>query len=221
MGRSAPLANGGMAVRGTSSCCSTRSAHRGARTVVWDEFYHGHARSLWSYIAATPLPFALIQLAAIATLALFTFARRRAPIRSRRRAANLAARVHRHDGRTLRTRRRAAAALSRSAAHVRRRLLDAAGLPLRQTTRGCRASRRSVWRWATASPATLARARAASADPALTPRQAVAARGRTPDPCGAVARRARADNEIDVHISNMSRATPAASSPRSSSGRPR
>ena len=55
----------------------------GTRTVLWDEFYHGHTRSFWSYLADTPFFFAILQLAAIVGVALFTYARRRRPIRER------------------------------------------------------------------------------------------------------------------------------------------
>ena len=34
-----------------------------ARRILWDEHYHGHSRSLWSYAAGTPLPWLGAQLA--------------------------------------------------------------------------------------------------------------------------------------------------------------
>jgi Domain of unknown function (DUF4350) len=52
------------------------------RVVVWDEYYHGYARGFWSYLANTPLSAALAQLGVIAAAALFTFSRRRGPIRT-------------------------------------------------------------------------------------------------------------------------------------------
>ncbi len=54
-----------------------------AATVIWDERYHGHARSMWSYIARTPLPWALAQIGLIALAAAATFSRRRGPVRPR------------------------------------------------------------------------------------------------------------------------------------------
>lgn len=51
------------------------------RTVLWDEHYHGHSRTLWSYIAATPLPWAGAQLALIALAAALAFSRRHGPVR--------------------------------------------------------------------------------------------------------------------------------------------
>jgi hypothetical protein len=53
------------------------------RAIVWDEFYHGQRRSLWSYVIATPLPWGLAQLALVAGVAAMMFLPRRTPIRER------------------------------------------------------------------------------------------------------------------------------------------
>jgi hypothetical protein len=53
----------------------------GDRTIVWDEFYHGQRRSLWSYARPTPLPWALAQLALAALVAGAMYVRRRMPVR--------------------------------------------------------------------------------------------------------------------------------------------
>ena len=53
------------------------------RRILWDEFYHGQRRSLWSYASRTPLPWALAQIALVALVAGAMFARRRGPIRAR------------------------------------------------------------------------------------------------------------------------------------------
>jgi Domain of unknown function (DUF4350) len=53
------------------------------RQIVWDEFYHGQRRSLWSYVARTPLPWGLAQIALAALVAGAMFVRRRLPIRDR------------------------------------------------------------------------------------------------------------------------------------------
>jgi Domain of unknown function (DUF4350) len=55
----------------------------GPRRVLWDEHYHGERRSLWSYLAATPLPWAALQLGIMAVVAVAGAARRRGPIWSR------------------------------------------------------------------------------------------------------------------------------------------
>ena len=53
------------------------------RRVVWDEHSHGYSRSLWSYAASTPLPWAALQLGVLGAAALLTFSRRFGPIRPR------------------------------------------------------------------------------------------------------------------------------------------
>ena len=50
------------------------------RTVLWDEFYHGQRRSLYSYAKQTPLPWAAAQLALVMLVAGAIYARRRAPV---------------------------------------------------------------------------------------------------------------------------------------------
>jgi hypothetical protein len=49
--------------------------------VLWDEYFHGMRRSLSSYFAETPLPWAGLQIACAFAAALFTFSRRSGPIR--------------------------------------------------------------------------------------------------------------------------------------------
>jgi hypothetical protein len=51
------------------------------RAIVWDEFYHGQRRSLWSYTRQTPLPWLLAQLGVVALVAAAMFVRRRRPVR--------------------------------------------------------------------------------------------------------------------------------------------
>jgi MoxR-like ATPase len=53
----------------------------GERTILWDEHYHGYGRSLWSYAAGTPLPWAAAHLALLAVAALLTWSRRPGPVR--------------------------------------------------------------------------------------------------------------------------------------------
>lgn len=53
----------------------------GARTILWDEYYHGYDRGLISYFATTQISTAFAQMALIAMMALFTFSRRRGPVR--------------------------------------------------------------------------------------------------------------------------------------------
>src|SRR5262249_35104766 len=53
------------------------------RTILWDEFYHGQRRSLYSYAKQTPLPRAAAHLALVLVVAGAMYARRRAPILER------------------------------------------------------------------------------------------------------------------------------------------
>ncbi len=48
--------------------------------IYWDEYYHGERNSLWSYVAETPLPWGMLQLAALGVVVFFTFGRRSGPI---------------------------------------------------------------------------------------------------------------------------------------------
>ncbi len=56
----------------------------GARRVLWDEHYHGHSRTLWSYLVQTPLPWAGAQVVLVGLAAIATFSRRRGPVRAPR-----------------------------------------------------------------------------------------------------------------------------------------
>ncbi len=49
--------------------------------VLWDEYFHGMRRSLRSYFAETPLPWAGLQIACAFAAVLFTFSRRSGPMR--------------------------------------------------------------------------------------------------------------------------------------------
>jgi hypothetical protein len=145
------------------------------RTIVWDEFYHGHARSFWSYLADTPLPAAIVQIAGLAGLALFTFTRRRRPIRSivvEPRTSPLEF-IDTMGGLYERAR-SAGAAVATVRARVRRRLLELAGLP--PSTTDDRLVSAAADRLALDGDlaAVLSRSKQASTDPDLTSAQALA-----------------------------------------------
>ena len=125
-----PLTNGGIADPGHVELLINSIGPAGGRTVVWDEFYHGHTRSLWSYLSGTPIPFALLQLAGIAGLALFTFTRRSKPVRALVTEPRTSPLEFIDTMGGLYERARAAhAAVATVRNRVRRQLLDAAGLP--------------------------------------------------------------------------------------------
>jgi hypothetical protein len=50
------------------------------KTILWDEFYHGQQRSIYSYARHTPLPWLFAQLAVVGVVAAAMYARRQAPI---------------------------------------------------------------------------------------------------------------------------------------------
>ena len=78
-----PLSNDGIAEAGDFDLLLNTLGPQGERTVLWDEYYHGQRRTLWSFAARTPLPWAGAQALIVGIAALVTFSRRRAPIRSR------------------------------------------------------------------------------------------------------------------------------------------
>jgi hypothetical protein len=100
------------------------------RRVLWDEHYHGHRRSAWSYAAGTPLPAALAQLGVIGLAAIATVSFRRRPLRAvpdPPRTAPLEfvdtmASLYERAGAT-------GTAVTVAFAHLRRRLTAVSGLP--------------------------------------------------------------------------------------------
>ncbi len=77
-----PFTNEGIAREGHAELLSNVLGTPGDRTILWDEHYHGHSRSLWSYMAGTPLPYAVLQIAIVGALALVSLSRRRSPPRA-------------------------------------------------------------------------------------------------------------------------------------------
>lgn len=70
-----PLTNGG--IRDADNLALLLNSVGPAGThVLWDEYYHGVRRSLWSFFAATPVPWALAQFGLIFLALMFTFSRR-------------------------------------------------------------------------------------------------------------------------------------------------
>jgi hypothetical protein len=172
---STPLVNGGLGQPGHAELL-VNALGPATRLVLWDEFYHGHTRSFWSYVSATPLPIALLQLGGIATLAGVTYARRRRPIRARAVEARTSPLELIDTMGGLYERAGAAnAAVATVFTRTRRRLASAAGLP--PSTDDDRlvavcAERLSLD--AAELERLLSNARVASTDPNLTGSQAVA-----------------------------------------------
>jgi hypothetical protein len=100
------------------------------RRVLWDEHYHGHRRSAWSYASGTPLPAALAQLGLIGLAAVATVSLRRWPLRARPEPPRTAPLEFVDTMGALYQRANAATtAVAVALAHLRRRLTAAAGLP--------------------------------------------------------------------------------------------
>jgi hypothetical protein len=77
-----PLENAHVASAGNLRFLLNALGAPGERTVIWDEHYHGHSRSLWSYAAATPLPWIAAQTGLIALALLLAYSRRSGPVRA-------------------------------------------------------------------------------------------------------------------------------------------
>jgi hypothetical protein len=77
---SSPMSNGSIREKGNLALFLNSVGPPGSR-VLWDEYFHGMRRSLSSYFARTPLPWAGLQIAIAFAAVLFTFSRRSGPIR--------------------------------------------------------------------------------------------------------------------------------------------
>ncbi|MGA2483327.1 MAG: DUF4350 domain-containing protein [Candidatus Acidiferrales bacterium] len=77
-----PLTNAGLPVEGNLSFFLDCVGSPSQRTILWDEYFHGQRRSLFAYIARTPVPWAGLQAAFVALLILVTFMRRSGPVQA-------------------------------------------------------------------------------------------------------------------------------------------
>jgi len=75
-----PMSNGAIADKGNLALLLNSVGPPGSR-LIWDEYFHGVRRSLGSYFAQTPLPWAGVQIVIAVVALLFTFSRRAGPIR--------------------------------------------------------------------------------------------------------------------------------------------
>ena len=127
---STPLTNAGISAPGHVELLVNAIGPPDDRTVIWDEHYHGHTRSFWSYIAGTPMPFAGVQVLVVFVGGMLAFSRRRWPIRQpyvERRASPLEfvdsmGALYQRAG-------TAAGGVATVRTRVRRILLSACGLP--------------------------------------------------------------------------------------------
>jgi Domain of unknown function (DUF4350) len=75
-----PISNGSIREKGNLALFLNSLGPPNSR-VLWDEYFHGMRRSLNSYFAQTPLPWAGLQIVIAFVAVLFTFSRRSGPIR--------------------------------------------------------------------------------------------------------------------------------------------
>jgi hypothetical protein len=75
-----PISNGSIREKGNLALFLNSLGPPTSR-ILWDEYFHGMRRSLGSYFAQTPLPWAGLQIAIAFAAILFTFSRRSGPIR--------------------------------------------------------------------------------------------------------------------------------------------
>ena len=75
-----PISNGSIREKGNLALFLNSVGPANSR-VLWDEYFHGMRRSLTSYFAQTPLPWAGLQLACAFAAIMFTFSRRSGPVR--------------------------------------------------------------------------------------------------------------------------------------------
>ncbi len=76
------LSNAGLMEKGNLELLLNVAGAPGEQKILWDEYYHGRRRSLWSYFGATSLAWALAQLGLLALAVMVTFSRRSGLVRS-------------------------------------------------------------------------------------------------------------------------------------------
>ncbi|HET6372081.1 MAG TPA: hypothetical protein VFG76_02160, partial [Candidatus Polarisedimenticolia bacterium] len=76
-----PLTNAGLPEKGNLELFLGSIGPPEDLLVLWDEYYHGQRGSLWSYLAATPVPWGFLQAGALMLAAVLTWGRRAGPIR--------------------------------------------------------------------------------------------------------------------------------------------
>ncbi len=76
-----PLSNVGISAAGNLNLLLNSMGPADGTTVLWDEYYHGERRSLSSYLAGTPVLWALLQGGIIGVMLVMAFGRRTGPTR--------------------------------------------------------------------------------------------------------------------------------------------
>ncbi len=76
------LTNAGLMEKGSLELLLNVAGAPGESRILWDEYYHGRRRSLWSYFGATSLAWAVAQLGLLGIAVVITFSRRSGPVRA-------------------------------------------------------------------------------------------------------------------------------------------
>jgi hypothetical protein len=76
-----PLSNAGISAEGNLNLLLNSLGPADGTTVLWDEYYHGERRSLSSYLAGTPVLWALLQGGIIGVMLVMAYGRRAGPTR--------------------------------------------------------------------------------------------------------------------------------------------
>ncbi|MGE5327127.1 MAG: DUF4350 domain-containing protein [Deltaproteobacteria bacterium] len=80
---SSPLTNYGLKQSSNMNLLLNSVGPAPGTIVLWDEYYHGERRSLWSFLERTPLHWALIQALLLILAVILTFSRRTGPVAAR------------------------------------------------------------------------------------------------------------------------------------------
>ena len=80
-----PLTNAGISQEGNlnlllNAVRGTPNGPAPPQKIYWDEYFHGERRSLWAYMARTPIVWGIAQLAVLGVAIFFTFSRRAGPV---------------------------------------------------------------------------------------------------------------------------------------------
>jgi len=76
-----PLSNVGISAQGNMNLLLNSLGPPGGARVLWDEYYHGERRSLSSYLAGTPVVWALLQGGIVCVMLVMAYGRRTGPAR--------------------------------------------------------------------------------------------------------------------------------------------
>ncbi|MGH9603111.1 MAG: DUF4350 domain-containing protein [Terriglobales bacterium] len=79
---SSVLSNAGLMEKGNLELLLNLAGAPGEQQILWDEYYHGRRRSLWSYFGVTSLAWSVAQLGLLAVAVVITFSRRSGPLRT-------------------------------------------------------------------------------------------------------------------------------------------